>query len=186
VQGFASREFPNIGRDFRRGGRDFDRSFDTSGRRPFDRHHEPHRPPKIPFLTFDGESDPLTWLNKSENYFRGHCVPEDEKVWMASLYLNGTATEWYYQMERDFGLVPWPWFVEFVNLRFGPPIRSNSVGEIKALVRTGSVEEYSRRFQALLARCDHLSMQTVIDLYTGGLGQLLAHDVELQHPANLQ
>ena len=29
-------------------------------------------------------------------------------------------------------------------------------------------------------------MQTVIDLYTGGLGQPLAHDVELQHPANLQ
>jgi hypothetical protein len=53
---------------------------------------------KIPFPTFDGESEPLTWLNKSENYFRGHCVPEDEKVWMASLYLNGTTAEWYYQM----------------------------------------------------------------------------------------
>ncbi|XP_066373490.1 uncharacterized protein [Miscanthus floridulus] len=105
---------------------------------------------------------------------------------MASLHLDGTAAEWYYQMERNFGMVPWPCFVDFVNLRFGPPIRTNSITEIKALIRTGTVEDYSRRFLALLARCDDLATQTVIDLYTGGLGQPLAHDVEMQHPANLQ
>ena len=105
---------------------------------------------------------------------------------MASLYLDGTAAEWYYQMERDFGMVPWPRFVDFINLRFGPPIRTNSIAEIKALVRTGSVEDYSRSFHALLARCHNLAPRTVIDMYTGGLGQPLAHDVEMQHPANLQ
>ena len=69
-------------------------------------------------------------------------------------------------MERDFGMVSWPRFVEFVNLHFGPPIRTNSVSEIKALVRTGTVEEYSRRYLALLSRCDDLSTRTAIDLYT--------------------
>lgn len=39
---------------------------------------------------------------------------------------------------------------------------------------------------ALLSRCDNLSTRTTIDLYTGGLGQPLASDVELQHPSNLQ
>lgn len=105
---------------------------------------------------------------------------------MASLHLDGTAAEWYYQMERDFGMISWPRFVEFVNLRFGPPIRTNSVAEIKALVRTSTVEEYSRRYLALLSRCDNLSTQTAIDLYTGGLGQPLASDVEMQHPVDLQ
>ena len=113
-------------------------------------------------------------------------MPEDEKVWLVSLHLDGIAAEWYYQMERDFGMVSWPRFVEFVNLRFGPPIRTNSVGEIKALLRTGTVEEYSRHFLALLSRCDNLSTRTTIDLYTGGLGQPLAANVELQHPVNLQ
>ena len=88
-------------------------------------------------------------------------------------------------MERDFGMVSWPRFVDFVNLRFGPPICSNSIGEIKALFRTSMVE-YSRRFLALLSRCDHLSTRTKIDLYTGGLGQPLTSDVELQHPVDLQ
>ena len=72
-------------------------------------------------------------------------------------------------MERDFGMVSWPHFVDFVNLRFGPLIHTNSIAEIKALVRTGSVEDYSWRFLALLACCDSLTPWTVIDLYTGGL-----------------
>jgi hypothetical protein len=63
-------------------------------------------------------------------------------------------------MERDFGMVSWPCFIEFVNLRFGLPIRTNSVAKIKALVCTGTVEEYSRRF--------------------------LTSYVELQYPVNLQ
>lgn len=44
-------------------------------------------------------------------------------------------------MESDFGLISWPRFVDFVNLRFGPPIRTNSLGKSKALQRTGAVEE---------------------------------------------
>jgi hypothetical protein len=105
---------------------------------------------------------------------------------MASLHLDDTVAEWYYQMERDFGMVPWPRFVDFINLRFGPPIHSNSIGEIKALFRTGTMEEYSQRYLALLSHCDNLDAQTKIDLYTGGLGQPLASDVELQHPIDLQ
>jgi hypothetical protein len=63
---------------------------------------------------------------------------------MVSVHLDSTTAEWYYQMERDFGMVSWPRFVDFINLCFGPPIRSNSLGEIKALFCTGTVEEYSR------------------------------------------
>lgn len=48
------------------------------------------------------------------------------------------------------------------------------------------VEEYSRRYLALLSRCDHLSTRTKIGLYTGGLGQPLTSDVKMQHPTKLQ
>ena len=48
------------------------------------------------------------------------------------------------------------------------------------------MEEYSRGFLALLSWCDNLSTWTTIDLYTGGLVQLLASNVEVQHPINLQ
>ena len=82
---------------------------------------------------------------------------EEEKVWTASLHLDGVASEWYFQLERDFGMISWTRFAEYLNLRFGPPIPSNSLGELKELKRTSSVEEYQRCFLALLCRCDDLT-----------------------------
>jgi hypothetical protein len=62
--------------------------------------------PKITFPPFDGEGDPLHWLNKCSIYFRGMGTPTDERVWMASLHLDGVAAEWYYALERDLGSSP--------------------------------------------------------------------------------
>ncbi|XP_039844518.1 uncharacterized protein LOC120704260 [Panicum virgatum] len=101
---------------------------------------------------------------------------EEEKVWTASLHLNGVAAEWYFQLERDVGVLSWARFVEYINLRFGPPIRSSSLGELTNLRRSGSVEEYQRCFLALLCRCTDLIMQHQIDLFTAGLGQPLSSD----------
>lgn len=67
----------------------------TSTMAVLDRHPPP---PQITFLSFDGEFDPLTWVNKCDNYFRGHPTLEEEK-WMASLHLDRATANWYYQVE---------------------------------------------------------------------------------------
>jgi len=66
---------------------------------PFNRHYRrdddwrrPHRP-KLSFPHYDGESDPLPWLNKYDSYFRGCRTMDEERVWLASLHLDGAATE---------------------------------------------------------------------------------------------
>lgn len=61
-------------------------------------------------------------------------------------------------MERDFSLISWPHFVGFVKMHFGQPIRSNSLGELKALQRMGTVEEYRWRFLGMLSCCEGLTM----------------------------
>jgi len=168
----------------KRGGSGYNR-FDHQDRRGHDDWRRPHRP-KLNFPHYDGESDPLPWLNKCESYFRGCRTMDEEKVWLASLHLDGVAAEWYYQLEREAGIVSWPRFADYVNLRFGPPIRSNALGELKDLRRSGSVEDYQRHFLELLCRCEGLTMRHQVDLFTEGLGQPLASDVEMQRPANLQ
>ncbi|WVZ84588.1 hypothetical protein U9M48_031611 [Paspalum notatum var. saurae] len=104
------------------------------------------RYPKLSFPRYDGESDPLPWLNTCDNFFRGHHTMEEEKVWLASLHLDGVVASWYYQMERVFDIVSWPRFVEFTNMRF--------------------VEEYQRQFLAMLCRCDNLTPHHQVDLFT--------------------
>ena len=66
--------------------------------------HRP-RPPKLSFPRYDGESDPVPWLNKCDLFFCGASTMEEEKVWRASLHLDGVASEWYFQLERDFGMI---------------------------------------------------------------------------------
>lgn len=76
------------------------------------------------------------------NFFRRQRTMEEEKVWLASYHLTGVAQQWYYQLERDEGVLSWSRFAEFINMRFGPPIRSNPLGKMVHLRRTGAVEEY--------------------------------------------
>jgi hypothetical protein len=145
-----------------------------------------YRRPKLNFPSFNGESDPLPWLNKCETYFRGMRTMAEEKVWIASLHLKGVAADWYYALERDHAIPSWARFAEFVNMRFGPPLRTNSLAELKDLRRTGSVEEYQRQFSVLLCRCDDLSPSQQVNMFTAGLGEPLRTDVEMQTPTTLQ
>ena len=47
------------------------------------------RQPKLTFPHFDGETDPLPWINKCECFFQGYRTMAEEKVWTASLHLDG-------------------------------------------------------------------------------------------------
>lgn len=58
---------------------------------------------KLEYPTFDGKEDPLPWLNRCEQFFRGQCIPEEDRVWLASFQMVGAAQLWYYCLECDVG-----------------------------------------------------------------------------------
>ena len=152
--------------------------------------HEHHndRPPrfqKMDFPKFNGKSDPLAFLNRCESYFRQQRIAEEEKVWMASYNLEDGAQLWYMQLQRDEGTPPWRRFSELLNTRFGPPLRSNPLGELMACKRTGSVIDFQDRFEALLPRAGHLSETQKVQIFTAGLQPPLSLDVEIHNPQTL-
>jgi hypothetical protein len=100
--------------------------------------------------------------------------------------MDGVAAEWYYALERDHGILPWTRFMEFMNTRFGPPLRTNGLAELKALYRTSTVEDYQWQFSMLLCRCEDLTFKQQVNFFTAGLREPLRIDVELMNPADLQ
>jgi hypothetical protein len=84
-------------------------------------------------------------------------TPTDERAWMASLHLDGVAVEWYYVLKHDLGVLTWPHFFEFINMRFAPPMRRNRLAELKELMRTGTVEDYQCQFLTSLCHCDDMT-----------------------------
>jgi hypothetical protein len=129
------------------------------------------RPPRFQkwdFPRFDGKTDPLLFINKCESYFRQHRSSPEEQVWMASYNLEGIAQHWYIQLQEDDGTPSWRRFTEQLNLRFGPNSRSAPFFELTECRRTGSVKEYSNRFQELLPHAGPMEEAQRVQLYTGG------------------
>jgi hypothetical protein len=146
------------------------------------------RPPrfqKLDFPRFDGKTDPMLFINKCESYFRQQRTMPEERVWMASYNLEDVAQLWYIQLQEDEGTPPWGRFKDLLNLRFGPPLRSAPLFELAECRRTGTVEEYSNRFQALLPRAGRLDEGQRVQLYTGGLLPPLSHAVRIHNPETL-
>jgi hypothetical protein len=94
--------------------------------------------------------------------------------------------KWYYALEHDHVILSCAHFVEFIHICFGPPIRTNSLAEMKALYHICTVEEYQRQFSTLPYRCANLTMGQKVNMFIAGLGQPLKTGVELQYPTNLQ
>jgi len=148
----------------------------------------PDHPPKHKkwdFPRFDDTTDPLLFVNKCESYFRQHRTMVEERVWMASYDMDDVAQLWYTQLQEDEGTPTWGRFKELLHLRFGPPLRSAPLFELAECRRTGTVEEYANRFQALLPRAGRLDEAQRVQLFTGGLLPPLSHAVRIHNLESL-
>ena len=46
---------------------------------------------KLDFPTYDGTEDPLNWLHRCEQFFRGQRTLASDRVWLASYHMTGVA-----------------------------------------------------------------------------------------------
>ncbi|KAL1156025.1 hypothetical protein V6Z11_A08G064400 [Gossypium hirsutum] len=115
------------------------------------------------FPTYDRVGDSLGWLKRCENFFGNQRTNEEDK-----------------EANLD-----WERFRECCHIRFGPPMSNNPLGELANLRQTGTVEEYQRQFQSLLARTTDLKPQQQVNLFTAGLVDELRIDIKMQQARNI-
>jgi hypothetical protein len=104
---------------------------------------------KIEFPKYDGTGDPPPWLNRCERYFHVRRTPELKQVALATCYLLDDVQLWFHQMALNGGRPTWAQFTQLVNARFGPPLIDTPLSELAMLRRSGSVDEFVKRFMAL-------------------------------------
>jgi hypothetical protein len=106
---------------------------------------------------------------------------------MATYYLTGAAQLWFVMLRRAEPTLHWSRFKMLCQQRFGPPLRTNTLGEVARLSFRSTVEDYQDRFLALLCHTKHvlLSHQQA-QLFTAGLPWHLRVDVKLCAPGDLQ
>lgn len=98
---------------------------------------------KFEFPKFGGEN-PRSWIRKYNKLFSHHVVAEHQKLYLATMNLEGEAEEWYSGFCQEGQGLSWEGFVEEIIARFSPETRINPIGEIKKLQQVGTVDEYRK------------------------------------------
>nr|GMC64633.1 Retrotransposon gag protein [Ipomoea batatas] len=144
------------------------------------------RYPKVEFPLFSGEEDPMVWLLRCESSFRHADTPDHERVPLATHHMIGEAQLWYHSEIAVSPFASWASFKEECCSSFRPPQSINPLGELKLLFQSSRhIDDYVNDFRVHLARASTVLPAQRVDLFTGGLDEVLRIDVERTKPSSL-
>ncbi|GKB03765.1 retrotransposon gag domain, retroviral aspartyl protease, partial [Tanacetum coccineum] len=98
----------------------------------------------IDFPNFSG-GDPRGWLLKSKKYFRYYQIPDEEKVEIALMHLEGDALDLYSWLSNG-QFIFWEKLVQAFTKNFGPAEFQNLDEFLCSIKQTGMVQEYRQEF----------------------------------------
>ncbi|MCI02829.1 hypothetical protein A2U01_0023863, partial [Trifolium medium] len=126
-------------------------------------HHQPFTPSsiKLEIPSFDG-SDPLGWIFKITQFFEFHNTPEDQRLRLASFYMQGEALTW-----------------------FAPSHYDDPKGALFKLCQTTSVKDYQTTFESLANRINGLPPQFFLSCFISGLKAEIRREVQAFQPISL-
>jgi len=104
---------------------------------------------------FEGH-DPHGWLFKITQFFEYHLTPMEERITVASFYLDGLALAWYQWMYENNQLISWDQFVPALETRFAPTVYDDHKGKLFKLSQTSDVSTYLHEFESLANRVEGL------------------------------
>lgn len=147
--------------------------------------------PKLEFPRFDG-THPRAWILKCQSYFKLiPNIPEQQKVTLASMHLEGKANQWYQYLSISQTDLNWAQFIELVSARFEELKETKIVAEFNKLKMMGSYADYVEKFEELRACLlliyrGEFSEDYFIASFISGLGEELQSFIRMFNPSSLQ
>ena len=144
------------------------------------------RPPytKVEFPKFDG-GDPRGWILKAEKYFRYYQTPEESKVDVAAMYLEGDALDLFAWVNSERTLLYWEELVKILQEQYGPAEFQNPDEYLGAVKQTGTVQEYRLEFAKRAARVKNWPEHCLLGIFLNGLKEELKADVRIHKPRSV-
>lgn len=133
---------------------------------------------------FDGSNAPA-WVFKINQFFDYHRTPEDERLQVASFYLDGEALCWFQWLYRNDQLPSWSSFLQALEMRFAPSMYDDPRGALCKLTQTGTVNSYLAEFEALANRIVGLPTPFLLSCFISGLTPEIRRDVLALQPLSL-
>lgn len=146
-------------------------------------HHTPPSPPPLPspqsspssrhHLKLDiprfDSTDAMGWIFKISQFFDYHHTPDEERISVASFYMDGPALSWYQWMFRNGFITSWTALLQALENRFAPTYFEDPKGALFKLTQTGSVNDYLHEFERLANRITGLPSSFLLSCFVSGL-----------------
>nr|KYP35193.1 hypothetical protein KK1_043782 [Cajanus cajan] len=139
---------------------------------------------KLDVPRFDG-SDPLGWIFKITQFFDYHNTPEEERITVASFYLDGAALAWFQWMYRNGQIHSWQHLLQALETRFAPTAFDDPRGRLFKLTQTTTVSPFLTEFEAVANRVTGLSPQFLLSCFISELKPEIRREVIAQQPLSL-
>ncbi|KAL4301787.1 hypothetical protein GQ457_10G024180 [Hibiscus cannabinus] len=135
---------------------------------------------------FDGH-DFRGWLSKLEQYFEAESVPEETKIRLVMLHLEGKALQWHQLVTKnhgDLGQFTWDQYLKLLRDRFSPEGFDDPFADLVALRQLDSVEQYYEEFVVLLNQVN-LPDEYVLSIFKNHLRLEISQFLKLLQPKTL-
>ncbi|KAL5575524.1 hypothetical protein UlMin_017223 [Ulmus minor] len=140
-----------------------------------DRGRMEHRGKRLELPLFEGD-DPFGWVFRADRYFAVNGIAEGEKVYAASVCLEGPALNWFQWVDSQTLFQSWREF----------PQEGNPTEQLLGIKQVSSVTDYRARFEKFATSSRGLPESVFRGAFLNGLREEIRSDVKLFRPADLQ
>ncbi|XP_020978093.1 uncharacterized protein LOC110271493 [Arachis ipaensis] len=140
---------------------------------------------KVDFPRFSGAEDVSQWIYRVERFFRIYDIPEDQRLDLVAVNLEGRALAWFQMWERLEPMTDWLAISTALQMQFGPSHFENPREELLKLKQSTTVNVYFESFNDLAARAYGLNDALLLDCFVGGLHPELKREVKAHSPISL-
>ncbi|KAL5743864.1 hypothetical protein ACOSQ2_026980 [Xanthoceras sorbifolium] len=133
---------------------------------------------KLEFPKYAGD-DPTEWFTLVDQFFEYQGTLENQKVPLASFYLEGEENQWWQWLRRAY-------HEEGNESRFGPTDCEDFDEALSKIRQSGSLRDYQKEFEKLGNRVQGWTQKALVRTFMGGLKAEIADGIRMFKPKSLK
>lgn len=138
---------------------------------------------KVKLPVFEGE-DPVAWITRAEIYFDVQNTPEDFRVKLTRLSMEGPTIHWFNLLMETEDELSWEKLKRALIARYGGRRLENPFEELSTLKQKDSVEEFVEAFELLSSQVGRLPEEQYLGYFMSGLKPQIRRRVRTLNPRN--
>ena len=127
----------------------------------------------------------MGWIFKISQFFDYQGTPDEDRITVASFYMDGPALSRFQWMFRNGFITLWPSLLQALETRFASSFYDDPKGALFKLTQHGIVNDYLNEFEHLANRIVGLAPSFLLSCFIFGLSPDIHREVQALQPLSL-